>query len=348
MNVKATDWDTSQHLVFEPRRMPFEASNSDRADVLAKEDDPSTGPRKDYMVGLWGPAAHDVRDIFRRRWDQAKYDQVAYHQNATSFTVGDPEWVYGDVQAQITTTLPDPYWEHSIIESWFNAVAQAETYIYIEDQYFRAPMLNEVIKARMREQPTLKLIVVTKVVSEWTDPGCEWTANSYHDLINEFGVSRVKFLKLVAFDTQVTYGFDETDARFVDMDVHSKMLIVDDKFMSVGSANKNNRGMLYEGEMNVAVVDPTWVRTARRRIIENLAPNLNLQYVDNFGVWWTKLSEVAAWNDYVRAKWAYEGDDLDLDGAALPGVYQPLGFVYNLSFRTADYCLIEGVGADMM
>ena len=154
--------------------------------------------------------------------------------------------------------------------------------------------------------------------------------------------------KLVSFDTQVTWGIDETDARFVDMDVHSKMLIVDDKFMSVGSANKNNRGMLYEGEMNVAVVDTTWVRAARRRIIENLAPGLNLQYVDTFDVWWTKLGEVAAWNDWVRAKWAYEGDDLNLDGAALGSQYKPLGFVYSLSFRTADSCLIEGVGADMM
>jgi phosphatidylserine/phosphatidylglycerophosphate/cardiolipin synthase-like enzyme len=348
MNVKATDWDTSQHLVFEPRRFPIEASNATRAQVLAKEEDPDTGPRKDYMVGLWGPAAHDVRDVFKKRWDQAKYDQVAYHQNASSFTVGAPQWNYGNVQAQITTTLPDPYWEHSIIESWYNAVAQAETYVYIEDQYFRAPMLNDQIKARMRARPNLKLVVVTKIVNEWTDPGCEWTAKSYHDLVGEFGVSRVKFLKLVAFDTQVTWGIDETDARFVDMDVHSKVLLVDDKFISVGSANKNNRGMMYEGEMNVAVVDATWVRAARRRIIENLAPGLNLQYVDNFDVWWTKLGEVAAWNDWVRAKWAYEGDDLNLDGAALPSQYKPLGFVYGLSFRSADDCLIEGVGADMM
>jgi phosphatidylserine/phosphatidylglycerophosphate/cardiolipin synthase-like enzyme len=348
MNVKATDWDSSRHFVFEPRRFPIEASNSDRAEVLAKEADPDTGPRKDYMVGVWGAAAHDVRATFKARWDQAIYDQVTYYQNATKFNVSQPEWDYGDLQVQVTTTLPDPYWEHSIIESWFNAVKQAETYIYIEDQYFRAPMLNDVIKQRMREKPTLKLIVVTKVVSEWTDPGCEWTANSYWDLINEFGVSRVKFLKLVAFDTQVTWGIDETDARFVDIDTHSKMFIVDDKFMSVGSANKNNRGMLYEGEMNVAVLNPAWVRAARRRIIDNLAPGLNLANVDNFTTWWNKLGEVAAWNDWVRAKWAYEGDDLDLGSNPLPSQFQPVGFVYSLSFRTADHCLIEGVGADMM
>ncbi len=346
MNLKAADWDTSQHLVFDQRRMSFEATSADRQEVADREALPENGPRKDYMMQIVGPAAQDVADVFKRRWDLAIHDRVTYHQNASTFSVARGGSWFGDTQVQVTTTMPDPVAEHSIWETWVNAVSQAETYIFIEDQYFRAPLLNDAILRRMRARPALKLVVVTKPVSEWTDPGCEWTARSYHALVGELGTARVKFLQLRAFDTQVTWGIDETEARFVDIDVHSKMLIVDDVFMSVGSANKNNRGMLTEAEMNVALVDPVLVRSYRSRIIDNLAPNLNLAG-QPFDVWWKKLDEVATWNDWVRAKWSYEGDDISLDGEALPSEYRPLGFVYGLSFRGADKCLVEGVGPDM-
>jgi phosphatidylserine/phosphatidylglycerophosphate/cardiolipin synthase-like enzyme len=46
---------------------------------------------------------------------------------------------------------------------------------------------------------------------------------------------------------------------------HAKLMIVDDRFLTVGSCNINDRGFEYEGEINVAVVDP---RLARRLRVE--------------------------------------------------------------------------------
>ena len=327
MNYQATDWDTSEHLVDDPRR---------RGEV----------PRKDYMVRIDGPAVQDVADVFHTRWELVRGEGVDYSEHATSFEVDrDLPEHEGGLQLQITTTMPDPFWEHSIAESWLNAIAQAEDYILIEDQYFRAPMLTEAILARMAEVPGLRLVVITRPVSEWTDPGCAWTHRTDGQLEAALG-DRYLLLQLRSFDTEVTWGWDETEARYADIYIHSKLLIVDDTFLSVGSANKNNRGMIYEGEMNVAVVDRAWVRAARRRVLAAILPP-GTPATDETAAWWTQLVDAAAWNDAVRARWDAEGDDISLDGAPLPAEYAPRGFVYDLDFGTVDDCLMEDVGPDM-
>lgn len=346
MNLKEVDWDTSKHLVFEPRRMLFDATSTDRQAVKNKTKLPDNGPRKDYMVRIEGPAAQDAADVFHERWQHQLDSAVEYADKSTPFTVerNIAERPNGK-QIQVTPTLPQPFWEHAIAETWLNAVSQANQFIYIEDQYFRAPMLNEAIVARMKQVPGLKLVVITKPIAEWTDPGCPWTYKSHAQMKTEFP-TRYMLLQLRSFDTVVTFGIDETESRYANMDVHSKMLIVDDKFMSVGSCNKNNRGMIYEGEMNVAVVDPAWVRDARRKIFANMLPD-GTAPSDDVAVWWDQFAQAAAQNDAVYAAWEAEGGDINLNGAPLPAKYTPKGFVHGMDFPDVSNCLFESVGPDM-
>ncbi len=99
-------------------------------------------------------------------------------------------------------------------------------------------MLEELLIARMTEVPTLELVVITKPINEFTDPGCEWTYRSHGEFATRFP-TRYRIVQLRAFDTQdVGFGFDETEERYTDFDVHSKLLIVDDVFLSVGSATR--------------------------------------------------------------------------------------------------------------
>jgi phosphatidylserine/phosphatidylglycerophosphate/cardiolipin synthase-like enzyme len=346
MNFRRVDWDTSKHVVFDHRRMLYGATKADREAVMEKKKLPDTGPRKDYILRMQGPAAQDVADVFQIRWAQQLADGVTYANKSTPFTVERNIAPAGGHQVQVTATLPQPFWEHAIAESWFNAVAMAEQFIFIEDQYFRMPMLNQAIVDRMNAKPNLRLIVITKPVNEWTDPGCAWTHQS-HALFKTNFPDRYMMLQLRAFDTVVTWGIDETESRYQDMDVHSKMLIVDDKFMSVGSCNKNNRGMVYEGELNVAVLDPAWVRSERRRIFANVLP-AGTPATDDVSTWWGHFKAAAAWNDQVYANWEDEGFDIDLNGAPLPAEYTPDALVHSLDFRTLSDCFIESVGPDMV
>ncbi len=346
MNLRRVDWDTSQHLVFDPRRMLIASTTAQRQAVASHDALPDTGPRKDYMVRIEGPIVRDAEDVFHRRWRYLLDTHARYSEDASDYSVPTPAApVAGGVSAQVTATLPPPFNEYAIAETWFNAVAQARDYIYIEDQYFRIPMLTDAIQRRMDAVPSLRLVVITKPINEWTDPGCAWTYRT-HQQFNGRYPGRYMLLQLKAFDTQVTWGFDETDARFVDMDTHAKILIVDDRFLSVGSCNKNNRGIEYEAELNVAVLDDAWVRAARRRIFANILGVTTVS--DDTATWWSALSRAAANNDAVRARWTAEGDDISLDGAPLPAMYRPTGFVYNLVLGPPADCLLESIGPDVV
>jgi len=348
MNLRGINWDTHEHRVFDERRMKFDASRSDRENVMTKNAKPDFVPRKDYMVRLEGPVVQDVADVFHERWAYQLSQGATYSENASDFTVprNQPTHPNG-LQVQVTATLPLPFWEHAIAETWFNAISQAERFIFIEDQYWRIPMLVDAIVDRMNQVPSLRLMVITMAVNEWTDPGCEWTHATHQRLLAAFP-NRYRTYQLRSFDTVVTWGIDETESRFEDMYVHSKLLIVDDTFLSVGSCNKNNRGLVYEGELSVAILSPTWVNTVRRRIFANMLP-ANTPATDDVDTWWQQFEDAANWNDHVYDNWDDEGWDIDLgDGTQpLPASYTPSGFVYSLDFRTVDDCFIEGVGPDM-
>jgi phosphatidylserine/phosphatidylglycerophosphate/cardiolipin synthase-like enzyme len=345
MNIKDVDWDSEDHDVFDHRRMPFDATVDERLAVMDGAAEPEYGPRKDYQVRIEGPSAQDVADVFKRRWDHQKRAGVDYAGAASEFEVArDIAPIDGGIEAQVTATLPEPFFEQGIAETWFNAVDNAEHYIFIEDQYFRAPMLFERIRDRMRAVPGLRLLVITKPLSEWTDPGCFWTYQS-NAMFSEFG-SRYLLLQLRSFAAVETWGIDETESRFADMDVHSKLLMVDDAFMSVGSANKNNRGMIYEGELNVAIADAAFVTRERKRILSNMLPSGSAVGAD-VSDWFADLKAAAAFNDSVFAAWDAEGGDISLDGAPLPSAYVPRGFLYTLTFDQPDDCLLESVGPDV-
>lgn len=342
MNLRATDWDTSEHKVFDPRRMAFDASVASRQAVIEKSKTPDNGPRKDYMLRIVGPAVSDAKNVFATRWNYLRQQGVENADKATAVVspVGLTADEAGGPQVQVTATMPGPFWEYAIAESWLRAVSQAESFIYIEDQYFRAPTLNAAIAARMRQVPGLQLVVITKPVNEWTDPGCAWTARTNTAFASEFP-TRYHLFQLRSFDTAPSFGIDEVAGKFADIDVHAKMLIIDDKFMSVGSANKNDRGMVYEGELNAAVFDATWVKAQREKIITNILGAVPPSD------WISALRAQAKQNDETRARWESEGNDLNLNGAPLPAGFTPAGFIYSLTFRPLDKCLVEGVGPDM-
>ncbi len=344
MNVKSTDWDTADHAVFDARRMAFDSGVEERLEVAAGERRPDLGPRKDYMIHLVGPSSQDAEETFAVRWRLARLEGVEFSENTTDYEVRrEQRPVAGGVQAQVVNTMPEPFYEYSIFESHVNAVSEATDYIYIEDQYWRTPELVDAILARMGAVPALRLIVVTKPISEWTDPGCYWTAETHGWLQRRFG-DRYLPVQLRSFATEPDLGPDETRGVFLNMDVHSKIMIVDDVFLSVGSCNKNGRGYVYEGETNVNVLAPEFVRDARRRIVRNLLGGDG----DNVPFdWYGAIERLAAENDAVYSRWEQAGFDLDLDGAPLPPGHEPTGFVYSLDFGEPEQCLIEPIGPDI-
>ena len=325
MNTKEADWDTNEHPVEHPDR--------------------TSGPRKDYAIRVEGPAVRAVEEVMHSRWEHAIDNDALYADRASSFSLFSEPSATG-VPGQVLVTLPEPWAEMSIMESWIRALSQATEYIFIEDQYFRAPILNEVIADRMLDEPGLVLIVVTQDVSEW-DPGLKYSYLSeqwFEDLFED----RFLMLTVGTFDIEIVEDWVYDDVTFTELPInlHSKLRIIDDRYVSVGSCNFNNRGLLYEGEMDFAVLDEDFATESRERVFENLVgPEYAGWLTGDVPTDMALMADLARYNREVAdywTEWDYYYDDAE-EAWADWNASHPSGFLLPLDFSD-DY--IE-VGPDL-
>ncbi|MBR58293.1 MAG: hypothetical protein CMH54_09755 [Myxococcales bacterium] len=350
-NVKGEDWDTVEQKVFEHRRMEFEASADTRLDVFNKWRQSDFVPRKDYAFRIEGPMVGDVVRIFDQRWIYQLFSGVDYSETSTMIETLKPypEPLEGGIQAQLVTTMLSPWNDFSVLETLLRAISRAEHYIFIEDQYLRSPILANAIVSRMLEKPDIFLLVVTNAIDEWADPGC-WPTYQEIELFDNWIPDRFAIFYLQAFDwvdSECILCIDEIDAYFEPIFIHSKLVIIDDVFLMAGSANHNNRGLLYEGEMSLAIFNPDWVREARNKVFEPMlgsvySPDLTIEeMMPTFKIqgWWNAIAYL---------NWDIEYFDLDLDGASIPMTFIPDGLLYPFSWGVPSDCLLHDVGPDIL
>ena len=110
-------------------------------------------------------------------------------------------------------------------------------------------------------------------------------------LESEFGLKvSVAMLNVSAFDTDRW--------RYREIYIHSKLMLVDDVFMTLGSANLNQRSMAVDSEINIATVDSRVATDLRKRVWRMHSGGL----VDGGGG--TKAEIVTAfkdWNNLMRS-----------------------------------------------
>ncbi len=347
MNSRAVDWDTPEHRVFEPKRMDFDASTSAREEVEAREELPDNGPRRDYMIRVEGPCVQDVSSMFHERWHAAMYGNAEYWEDATPFMDEPYDGpADGDVLAQVVHTVPDPWAEMSLSESLTKAFATADDYIFIENQYFRSPIVNEALIEALLARPWVKLIVITWPIEPY-EGGAKYTYLA-DQLFLDLVPDQYLLLQVRAFDVVLEEGYiwDTRELYSEQIDLHSKLAIVDDRFLSVGSANVNNRSMLYDGETNVSVLDDLWVRDERQRLFENLVGPERAHLVsDDADANFELFRQVSEDNQAILEDWEVWIDDLAFDDLLdLEHAYRPDGFLYPL---TTDPGYWWDVGPDL-
>jgi phosphatidylserine/phosphatidylglycerophosphate/cardiolipin synthase-like enzyme len=347
MNTRGLDWDTDAHLVFDWRRMAFDATDEEREAVVNRTALPDNVPRRDYGIRVEGPAAWEAETVFQTRWQAGRASADAYAEYTTDLTLpARPDPISGGVPTQVVATMPKPWSEMSIWETHGKAFSNATEYIFIEDQYLRAPILEDEIIARMNTQPDLVLIVVSMPVA-WWDGGSKWSYyadSTFRALFpDRYALFQMKTVDLVIDDGWV---WDEVAFYSMDIQVHSKLRIVDDRYLSVGSCNMNNRGYKYEGELNVNVLDGGLSSLVRSQVFDNLvgeywAPYLSDDPVNNLSVFRMAAEDNQALHDW----WTENAADLSADEAdEYWPEYRPSGFLYPLEF-TDDWEL--DVGPDL-
>lgn len=69
------------------------------------------------------------------------------------------------------------------------------------------------------------------------------------------------------------YGVDIVPKPYREIYIHSKLMLVDDTYITLGSANLNARSMVSDSEFNICAADHDFVQAARRKVWENIAGN---------------------------------------------------------------------------
>jgi len=159
--------------------------------------------------------------------------------------------------------------EHSILNAFVSAIGKAQYYIYIEDQYFwYSETLIEALKDASNRG--VKIIVLTVKESDASNPlqknahDYGWNLN-YYAINGAFNTSPpqdavfIYCLNPVNSGETSIPGCDNNDSKCKQIYVHSKLMIIDDRFVTIGSANLNDRSMTCDTEIAIAIYDSNTV-----------------------------------------------------------------------------------------
>ena len=221
-------------------------------------DQPGHPPRgalgwHDVATQVRGAAVADVARHFVMRWSEVT-GEVA-HQPVAPSAVGDGE-------IQVIRTVPEriyrsqPAGDFSILESYVGALRSAERLIYIENQFLWSPEIVAILQEKLRNPPTDRFRLLL-VLPAKPNSGADDTTGQLAVLTDaDAGAGRLLACTLYAV------GEGAVDRVYV----HAKVCVVDDRWLTVGSANLNDHSLFNDTEMNVVSHDPALARETRLRL----------------------------------------------------------------------------------
>ncbi|MGI4984206.1 MAG: VTT domain-containing protein [Janthinobacterium lividum] len=240
LDLTRSRWDTSEHAAQHPLRRDADG------DAYA--------PFHDVQVMFDGAAAGAIGELVRERWLRANGRRVALRTARMRASAHDP-WPQGcavdieNVDLAICRTEPEyagraPVQE--IRQMYMDAVHRARHAIFCENQYFTSGIVGAALLQRLSEPDGPEVAILSRrVEGGWLQ---EVT----------MGVLRARLHRSLR---QTAHGA----ARYrmycpevpglgdACVNVHSKVMVVDDDLLFVGSANLNNRSMVLDTECNVAL-----------------------------------------------------------------------------------------------
>jgi phosphatidylserine/phosphatidylglycerophosphate/cardiolipin synthase-like enzyme len=237
----------------------------------------------DIQVRVCGDANTQIWANFAERWDAVNHRISSVPKKMKDFRLKPcpvPAWKghinKGSQHVQVLRTVASapgsnrgrfmPYGERTVLCALKKAIENAECYIYIEEQFLWDCELADFIGAQMKKNDKLRLIVVMAAESEFPP---RFRAYHYHlrslFFKNVMGVSSKSKISFGSKTRVYAYGlFQRPEAGGKPIYVHSKLFIVDDRYVAVGSANVDARSMHIETELTLGIVDATTQKSKLR------------------------------------------------------------------------------------
>jgi phosphatidylserine/phosphatidylglycerophosphate/cardiolipin synthase-like enzyme len=234
IDMTSDRWDTPQHLAGDPRRRrPYGTR--------------LYGPWHDLSIMVEGGAAAALAELGRDRWVQAGGTTLlpCAAQPSSAWPEG-LKAEFRDVEIGIARTRSawGELGEVREVEALFIAhIRRARRFIYAESQYFASREIAEAIAVRVAEPDPPEIVLINPATAEG------WLEQAAMD------GARVRLCHAIAEQDharrfRIYLPFNAGDQPIY---VHSKVMIVDDEVLRIGSANMNNRSMGLDSECDLFI-----------------------------------------------------------------------------------------------
>jgi phosphatidylserine/phosphatidylglycerophosphate/cardiolipin synthase-like enzyme len=202
---------------------------------------------------LRGPAVTDVAGHFAQRW-----------HDLTGHTLPDrkPGSPAGDVEVQVVRTVPEHVYDSvhdgdfRILEAYVRAFRSAQRLVYLENQFLWSSEIVQTLLEKIEHPPSDDFRLVLVLPANPND-GRDDTRGQLADLIEaDAGAGRVLACTLRALGERGPWP----------VYVHAKIGIVDDRWLTLGSANLNEHSLFNDTEMNIVTCAAEVARATRLRL----------------------------------------------------------------------------------
>lgn len=239
-------WDTTLHAPHDPARL--------------NADGEASKPFHDVQVAMVGEAARALEALFAPRWRTASGRDL----DLPDAPAARPAWAdlaaLSEDRGHALTVSSVALSRSELCEGrdgicevkclFEAAIDAAERLIYIENQYLTSRAMLQALARRLADRARPKLTVVLVMPDGADSPKEDFVLGDRQRAVR-FALS--KMAEREGHTLKVLMSVDRSDpAAPVPTFIHAKVLIVDDEFLSVGSANLTNRSMEVDNELNTS------------------------------------------------------------------------------------------------
>jgi phosphatidylserine/phosphatidylglycerophosphate/cardiolipin synthase-like enzyme/uncharacterized membrane protein len=248
MDLTVDRWDTPHHtsdseLRIKPDGTPYEAVH-------------------DVQMIVDGEAAAALAAIARERWQVATGEEVLPSISEGAMWPEDLKAQFESVSVAISTASPRWRGQDGCSHSFrmtLDAIAAARNSIYVEAQYFTSRRVGKAIAASLAKPEGPEILVIVGLNS--------------HGFIEQYVMGRNrdrlarKLKKLDPYGRFRIYYPKLPSGK--DLLLHSKIIVVDETLLRVGSSNLNNRSEGLDTECDVAIEGSTETTSAAIAEVRN-------------------------------------------------------------------------------
>lgn len=245
MDIALKRWDEREHM---PR-------NLNRIDPMSPAGEGFIfEPYHDTQMLVSGEAAQALAEQARLRWYRATDGGICVPLRVTRISGELPDsWppsltpAMRNIHMDIALTMP-PWGDflscYEVEQSYIDVIGRAERFIYIENQFLCRLPIAEALNRQLRRKPDLQVLIV----SSYNPNGMMEAKTMWH--------GRVKFRDIVESGgvkdrVVMAYPLSRVGEIEKSVRIHSKLMVVDDTYLRVGSSNINNRSMKLDTECDL-------------------------------------------------------------------------------------------------